>query len=169
MRVWFRLALLVIAVAIAAWIWWPQRGADVGFRLGDMTVTAPWARATPGAIKIGAAYLTLTNRGAAPDRLIGVRSEVAERVELHTNLSTDGMMQMRPLDSVVLPPGQSVRFEPSGLHLMLVNLKAPLQDGSEFPLQVIFERAGTLTVQVKVGAVGAAGAPADDHHDGHHH
>lgn len=167
MRIWFRLALLVVAVAIAAWIWWPQRG-DAGFRLGDMTVTTPWARATPGPVKIGAAYLTLTNRGAAPDRLISARSDVAERVELHTNLSTDGMMQMRPLDSVVLPPGQSVRFEPSGLHLMLINLKAPLQEGSEFALQITFERAGTITVPVKVGAVGSAGMPADGH-AGHHH
>jgi periplasmic copper chaperone A len=167
MRIGIRLALLVVAVAIAAWIWWPQRGADVGFRQGDIVVTAPWARATPGALKIGAAYMTLANRGAAPDRLIGVRSDVAERVELHTNLNQDGMMQMRPLDSVALPPGQAVRFEPSGLHLMLVNLKAPLQEGSEFPLQVTFERAGTLTVQVKVGAIGAADSPANTAH--HHH
>lgn len=169
MRIGIRLALLVVAVAIAAWIWWPQRGTDGGFRQGDIVVTAPWARATPGALKIGAAYMTLANRGATPDRLIGVRSDVAERVELHTNLSQDGMMQMRPLDSVALPPGQAVRFEPSGLHLMLVNLKAPLQEGSEFPLQVTFERAGTLTVQVKVGAVGAAQSPSDTDHTHHHH
>lgn len=169
MRIWVRLGILVVAVAIAAWIWWPQRGGDAGFRQGDMVVTAPWARATPGAIKIGAAYMTLVNRGTAPDRLIGARSDVAERVELHTNMSQDGMMQMRPLDSVALPPGQTVRFEPSGLHLMLVNLKAPLQEGTQFPLQVTFERAGTLEVQVTVGAVGASESPSHENHAGHQH
>ena len=169
MRIWVRLGILVVAVAIAAWIWWPQRDSQVGFRQGDIVVTAPWARATPGAIPIGAAYLTLTNRGTVPDRLIGARTEVAERVELHTNMSQDGMMQMRPVDSVALPPGQTVRLEPSGLHLMLVNLKAPLKEGTQFPLQVTFERAGVLEVQVTVGAVGASESPSHDGHAGHQH
>lgn len=167
MRIGIRLGILLVAVAIAAWIWWPQRGGEVGFRQGDMVVSAPWARATPGTITIGAAYLTLTNRGTAPDRLIGARTEVAERVELHTTMTQDGMMQMRPLDSVALPSGQTVRFEPSGLHFMLVNLKAPLKEGAPFPLQLTFERAGTLEVQVAVGAAGASEAPG--HHAGHEH
>lgn len=167
-RIWVRLGVLVVAVVIAALIWWPRHGDHAEFRKGDIAVTAPWARATPGPIKIGAAYLSLTNRGTAPDRLIGAKSPVAERVELHTNMVQNGVMQMRAVDSVALPSGQTVRFEPSALHFMLVNLAAPLEEGSKFPMQLIFERAGVLDVQVAVGAVGAAASP-DDGHAGRHH
>lgn len=167
MRIWIRLGILVVAVAIAAWIWWPQRSGEIGFRRGDVVVTTPWARATPGPITIGSAYMTLTNRGTAPDRLIGARTDVAERVEVHTTMSQDGMMQMRPVDSVALPPGQTVRFEPMGLHFMLVNLKAPLKEGTRFPLQVTFERAGVLEIEVAVGAVGASESPGHGNHSGH--
>ena len=166
---WVRLGVVALVVVVAAAIWWPRARHGVEFRQGDIVVAAPWARATPGTSKIGAAYMSLTNRGTAPDRLIRARSPVAERVELHTNMSKNGMMQMRPVDSVALQPGQTVRFEPSGLHLMLVNLKAPLEEGSHFPLQVTFERAGVLELQVTVGAVGASESPDDGHagHSGH--
>jgi copper(I)-binding protein len=163
MRIWVRLGILVIALAIAAWIWWPRQDNSMAFRQGDMVVSTPWARATPGTSTIGAAYMGLTNRGTVPDRLIGAQTPVAERAEIHTTMSQDGMMQMRPVDSVALPPGQTVRFEPSGLHFMLVNLKAPLKEGSEFPLQITFEHAGTLTVQVTVGGVGASQPPQEEH------
>lgn len=161
MRVWIRLGIVVVVLAIAALIWRPWRGYDVEFRTGDMTVIAPWARATPGPLKIGAAYMGLTNHGAVPDRLLGAQTPAAERVELHTTISKDGVMQMRPVDSVALPPGQVVRFEPAGLHFMLMNLAAPLKEGSEFIMQLTFERAGVLEVRVAVGAVGAAASPDD--------
>ena len=169
MRLWLRLVFLIASVAIAGLFWFPRGGEQPMFRQGDVVVAAPWARATPGAIKIGAAYLSVTNRGSVPDRLVGARTPVAERVELHTNLSQDGMMQMRPVDSMPLPPGQAVRFEPSGLHLMLVNLAAPLKEGDMFPLQLTFERAGQLEVPVAVGPVGAAESPAHGQMNHHSH
>jgi copper(I)-binding protein len=166
---WVRLGVVALVVVVAAAIWWPRARHGVEFRQGDIVVTAPWARATPGPIKIGAAYMSLTNRGTAPDRLIGASSPVAERVELHTNMSQNGMMKMRPVDSVALPPGRTVQLEPSALHLMLVNLSAPLEEGSHFPLRVTFERAGVLDLQVTVGAVGASESPDAGHsdHSGH--
>lgn len=158
-RLWMGGALLVLVIAAAALLWWPQRDGQAEFRHGDMVVSAPWARATPGALRIGAVYLTITNGGSAPDRLLRAETPAAERVELHINEMRDGVMRMRPVESFVLPPRQAVRFEPSGMHLMLMNLAEPLQQGDRFPMRLIFERAGVLELDVTIGAVGASQAP----------
>ena len=158
----------VAALVIAMLVWRPGDSQAADFHSGEITVTTPWARATPGPLTVGVTYLSLTNRGATADRLIGVKTVAAERVELHSTASEDGVMRMRPLESVALQPGQTLRFDPtSGLHLMLVNLSAPLKEGSEFTMQLTFERAGMIEVPVAVGAVGASDAPADPH-AGHH-
>ena len=170
MKTMLRCGLLVAGLALAWLADWPSPGAAADVRAGEITVTSPWARATPGGLKIGAAYLALTNRGAAPDRLLRAQTTVAERVELHTTVTEDGMMRMRTVDSVAMPPGQTVRFDPAtGLHLMLINLAAPLQQGGSFTLQLTFERAGKIEVPVVIGAVGASNAPDDAAADHSHH
>lgn len=162
MRKLRRRGALAAGLALAALAVWSSPGAAADFRAGELVVSAPWARATPGGIKVGAAYLTLTNRGAKPDRLLGAQTSVAERVELHTTVTENGMMRMRAVDSVAVAPGQTVRFEPAtGLHLMLINLAAPLQQGGTFTLQLTFEQGGKIEVPVAIGGVGAADAPAD--------
>jgi copper(I)-binding protein len=104
-------------------------------KAGDLTVVDPWARATIGSQKVGAAYVTIRNRGKEPDRLVSVRTDVAE---------------MRPVDSVEIPPGGEARLAPRGTHVMLTGLKAPLVAGKSFPLTLEFERAGPVKVEAKV-------------------
>lgn len=123
-----------------------------------------WARATAAGQKVGGAYLTLKG-GSRPDRLIGASAAVAERVELHS-MSMDGdVMRMRQVDAIEVPAGQQVELKPGGLHLMLMGLKQALPAGNRFPLKLRFERAGEVTVEMKVQAAGeAAGGSATHHH-----
>ncbi len=131
-----------------------------------VAVTRPYARATAAGQSVGAGYLTLTNPGAA-DRLLSASAPVSQTVELHT-MSMDGtVMRMRQVDAIELPAGRTVELKPGGLHLMLMGLKAPLAAGSQFPLTLRFEKAGEVTVQVKVEAAGASSAGHGDH--GHKH
>lgn len=158
MRPGSRLALVAAAlsiVAIAAVLLWPRK-ADVEFRKGEIVVTAPWARATPGPARIGVAYMTIANRGSAPDRLLRVETPVAERAELHTTVMQNGVMRMRSVESVALPPGQTVQFAPGGMHMMLIDLIAPLEEGGRFDMRLIFERTGGLDIQVPILGVGVA-------------
>jgi copper(I)-binding protein len=67
------------------------------FRLGDLTVSSPWTRATPGGAKIAGGYLKITNNGSAPDRFVGAKSAEADHVEIHEMSMNDGVMKMRPL------------------------------------------------------------------------
>ena len=140
-----------------------QQGAGK-HELGALTVEAPWARASAGAARTGAAYLRIANDGAEDDRLTGVAAPVAERVELHAHTMSGGVMRMRRVDAVPVPGGESAELKPGGYHVMLIGLRAPLKEGETFPLTLTFDRAGTITVPVAVGSVAARG-PGMKRHD----
>ena len=133
-------------------------------KLGALTVEAAWARASAGAARAGAAYLRIANAGAEDDRLVGVSAPVAERVELHTHSMSDGVMRMRKVHAIPVPGGKSAELKPGGHHVMLIGLRAPLKEGETFPLTLIFDKAGTITVIVAVGSIAARG-PRMKHHD----
>ena len=126
----------------------PQAPAD--FTAGDLAIRKPWSRPTMEGMPMGVAYLVIENRGKTADKLLGATSPVAEGVELHRSAIADGMASMRPVEAVEIAAGATINIEPEGLHFMLVGLKQPLVAGSEFPLELSFEKAGAVTVQVKV-------------------
>ena len=120
-------------------------------KAGDLTIVDPWARATIGSQKVGAAYVTIRNRGTTADRLVGAQTGVAENAALHTStVTTEGVAEMRPVDSVEVPPGGEAKLAPRGTHIMLMGLKAPLVAGKSFPLTLEFERAGAVEVEAQV-------------------
>jgi hypothetical protein len=124
---------------------------------GDITVQSIWARATPPGATTGVIYMTLVNKGAKGDKLIGASTPVAAVAGLHTELMDHGVMKMRALRSVDLKPGGEAVLKPGGTHLMLMGLKHPLATGHDFPITLRFEHAPPITLQVEVGKVGAAG------------
>ena len=114
-----------------------------------------WARATPGAAKSAAIYLTITNNGTAADTLEAVSSPAAEHAGLHEDKMANGVMQMRPVKNLTIEPGKSVVLEPSTYHIMLTGLKAPLKEGQTVPLTLTFDHAGQQQVTAAVAKVGA--------------
>jgi periplasmic copper chaperone A len=130
-------------------------------RAGDLVITQVWGRATPGGSRIGGGYLTVENRGSAPDRLIGGSAEVAGRIEVHEMSMNNGVMTMRPLDNgLSIEPGQTARLAPGGYHLMLFDLKSPLRQGDKVPVTLEFEKAGKVMLSLDVLGIGARG-PVD--------
>lgn len=144
--------LFLAALMLAA----PEAAAE-NFRAGDLTIQQPWARASAGRARVGVAYLTIANGGAAPDRLLGVASPVAQRAALHVTAMEGGIMKMRAVGAVDIPPGETVTLAPGGLHIMLMRLAAPLKRGTAFPLTLTFARAGAVEVTVRVLGPGARG------------
>lgn len=141
--------------------------------VGDLKIDHPFARASAGPARNGAAYMTLHNTGDADDTLVAAAADVSERIELHEHIMDDGVMRMREVDGgIAVPAGGTAVLEPGGLHIMLLGLHAPLLEGESFPLTLTFERAGEVTVDVAVEAPGAMGHTGHDHgggHSGHSH
>ena len=113
-----------------------------------------WSRAAMQG-RIGVVYLTIIDHGAV-DHLTGVSSPLADKAELHESFSEGGVSKMRPVASLALDKDKPVVLAPGGYHIMLMNLKRPLNQGDTFPLTLTFANAGQVTVQVAVQKPGAA-------------
>ena len=134
---------------------------------GAIVVEAPWSRATPGGAKVASGYMRIVNRGSEPDRLIGGTTTVAGRFELHESSTVDGVARMTPVaGGLMIKPGESVELKPGGLHVMLADLKGPLKEGDVISGTLVFEKAGTVAVQYRIGGIGAQSA-GDAHHHQH--
>lgn len=116
------------------------------------SVADAYAPATAGAASVGVVYLELTN-GDRADTLIGAHAPNARAAEIHGTTMEQGMMRMRPVPALPLGRREHVRFEPGGLHVMLLDLAGPLRPGDEFTLVLEFERAGPIEVRVEVRAL----------------
>lgn len=126
-----------------------------------MEVASPWARATAPGQANGAVYAELIDRDGSGDRLLSATAALAARVELHTHLRDgDGVMRMRPVEAIPVPPGGRAGLVPGGLHIMLLDLASPLREGSELPLTLVFARAGAVPVVARIAGAGAMAAPS---------
>lgn len=131
------------------------------YKVGELKIDHPWARATPGAIKTGAVYFSVTAQGDTPDRLIAVETPRAAKAEMHTQVMDGDVMKMRPVSAIEVNPGEPTVLKPGGLHIMLVGLTAPMREKERFPMTLTFEKAGKVEVQIAVEAVGARDAGHD--------
>lgn len=151
----------MIAAVLAALATLPAQAADV--TVGSLKISVPWARATPKGSSVGGGYMTITNTGTAPDRLIGGSSDIAKSFEVHEMKMDGGVMKMRELaGGLEIKPGQTVTLDPSGYHVMFVELKDQLKQGDHFKATLQFAKAGKVDVDFVVEGIGAK-APAGDH------
>lgn len=131
---------------------------------GELEVSGAWARNSPMVATAGAVYLEIANGGEADDALTAasVDASVAGEVEIHETVaampsdggmggaSGEAMMEMRPVDEIAIPAGETVALEPGGYHIMLVELAEPLEVGDEIELTLTFEEAGDVVVTAEV-------------------
>jgi len=149
--------LLAMMAAFACGLACPAVSQTASYKLGDLLIQAPWARATPAGAKVGGAYLKISNNGAQPDRLVGGSLTGAREVEVHEMSTSNNVMKMRHLkDGLEIKPGQTVELKPGGYHLMLTGLSDGLKQGQKVKGSLTFEKAGTVEVEYAVAPVGAA-------------
>ena len=129
------------------------------YELGALTVVHPWSRPTAPGVPVAAGYLTIVNGGTQADALVGASSPRAARIELHQSSFEGGVMRMRPVARIEIPPRATVRLGPNGLHLMMQGLAAPFTNGARVPAVLRFERAGELSVVFRVETPAERGGP----------
>jgi copper(I)-binding protein len=150
----FFLVPLVLASAFVA-----LQASAQEFKAGSLVISQPWSRATAGGAKVGAGYMTITNIGTEPDRLIGGSLPQAGKFEVHEMRMENNVMKMRPISGgLEVKPGQTVKLAPGGYHVMFMQLKEPFKEGEVLKGELVFEKAGKVPVEYKVGAI-AAGMP----------
>jgi len=132
----------------------------------EVKVQNAWARATAPGQAVAGVFMDLS--AERPMSVVGGASPAAERVELHTMSMQEGVMVMRRVPEIRLPAGQTVQLKPGGLHVMLIGLKGPLQEGQTVPLTLQVRDAGGKTGEFAVQAqVRRQGEPAGSMHHRH--
>jgi periplasmic copper chaperone A len=125
-----------------------------------------WSRAAMAG-RTGVVYLTIVDTGA-PDRLVGASAPVARAADLHESFTDHGVTKMRAVAALPVEPGKPVTLAPNSYHIMLTDLKQPLNPGDSFPLTLTFEKAGPVTATVAVQKAGASVPTSHDSMDGVH-
>ena len=100
--------------------------------------------------KNGAAFLTINNADDHDHLLQSVSGDVSDHIEIHSMSMDGGKMEMRKLDALPIPAQGDVALTPSGYHLMLIGLNAPLTLDNNFPLSLHFEDGHVIETSVSV-------------------
>ena len=130
--------------------------AAADYRLGPLQISQPWARATPKGADDGAAYMTVANTGTKAARLSCLSSDASAKCQIHEMSMTGGVMKMRPVEGgLLIKPGQTVTLKPGGFHVMLVDLKAPLQQGKTVEATMQVDGGASVQVAFPIAAIGA--------------
>jgi copper(I)-binding protein len=139
-----------------------------GFQIGDISIQHPYAIPSIAGSSNGAVFFKhIKNAGKETDQLISVRTQVAEKTEIHEMKMDGDVMKMRALTSIDIPAGVEVsvaKGNPNGYHLMLLGLKKPLKDGDKFPVWLTFKKAGVVEVEVWVQLPTEVNKPEEHKH-----
>ncbi|MDO5528164.1 MAG: copper chaperone PCu(A)C [Paracoccus sp. (in: a-proteobacteria)] len=100
----------------------------------------------------GAAFMLIANHGPQSCVLTEVRSDVAERVELHTHQEdAQGVMRMTEIEGgIEIAAGKEAVLERGGDHVMLLGLHAPLAQGDQFTATLDFGDCGEVELDLEV-------------------
>lgn len=147
-----RAGILVLALLGA-----PLACADIVAREG-------WSRATPPRASTAVGYLELTNTGSESRSLLRIVSPASDRVMIHrSSIDHNGVARMWPVGELTLRPGETMRFDPAGFHVMFMNINSPFVAGTKVPLLLLFEDEKEVTVLLEVRPL-VPDAPATTHH-----
>ncbi|HNA29791.1 MAG TPA: copper chaperone PCu(A)C [Thiobacillaceae bacterium] len=113
-------------------------------------VDGPWVRATAPGQKVAGGFMTLT--ADADMVLVGGASPVSKHVELHYMKMDNGVMEMREMKEIPLPKDKAVSLEPGGLHVMFIDLRAPIKPGQKVPLTLRVKGADGKEQKLEVEA-----------------
>ena len=144
------LALLVVALGFG----FAVQAQEV--KVGSIKVDHAYIRATVPGQQVAGGFMKIENKGIA-DQLLSASSPAAGEVQLHEMAMEGSVMKMRQVKDIPVPAGGSVELKPGGLHLMLMNIKAPLAAGESVLVKLKFAKAGEVEVKMPVNAMGQAG------------
>ena len=114
-------------------------------------VSGAWVKTTVPGSSVSAAYLQIKSRTSL--KLVKVASPVAAIVEIHDMKMNGGVMEMKAMDAVDVPAGKVIELKPGGLHIMLMQVKKPINKGDKVPLTLTFEASGKRPMMMKLDAI----------------
>ena len=131
----------------------------------SVSVNKAWVRPTVPGQSVAGAYFDITSK--VPARLVAAKSPISPDVQIHWMQMDGEVMRMREVSAIELPKNKTVSLKPGGYHLMLMQLKKPIQAGETVPLTLVIDTRGKRQT-VKINAL-AQSQGTEGSHDAHDH
>ncbi|MFN4325067.1 MAG: copper chaperone PCu(A)C [Azonexus sp.] len=128
-----------------------------------VAVQDPYVRLAPPNAPATGAFMVIKNQGDKDIKLVKAANPVSKVTELHTHLSEGGVMKMRPVPAIDIKAHGEAVLKPGGLHVMLIDLKAPMKEGDVVPITLTFDDGSSKQVDARVVRPMAAGMPMGEH------
>ncbi|EKE17058.1 MAG: hypothetical protein ACD_10C00643G0004 [uncultured bacterium] len=130
----------------------------------QVSVENPYVRLAPPNAPATGAFMVIKNNGDKAIKILKADNPVSRVTELHTHLNDGGVMKMRPVPGIdIKAKGQAI-LQPGGLHVMMIDLKAPMKEGDVVPITLSFDDGSSKQVDAKVVRPMAAGMPMEHRH-----
>jgi len=153
-----KIAFIIVATFIGGLI---QPAIAGHHKLQKLTVDMATIRAPIPGHSMTAAFLTINNAGKDSCKLTSAGSEFAEKIEFHTHQHVNGMMKMRPVESVEVAANSTLEFKPGGLHLMLFGVKEGQAESADITLGT--DNCGEITFNAPIKSIKSTPAKAMHH------
>lgn len=160
---------LRLSVILSALILLPATGHAAG-----VMAKGGYILQTAGAAKTSAVYLTLMNTGDADAELKDAAVNIDGVTEIHRTVKSGDRMSMQAVDDpLTIPAGGMTQLRPGGLHIMLMNLEAPIRKDGTYAAELTLTGGQILTVPltvlspVELAKTFDAGAMSFDGHQSH--
>jgi hypothetical protein len=152
---------ITFAAALAACL---PLGAWAAGTADNVVVVDPHVRMVPPGAMATAAFMVLKNTGDKDVKLVKAETSAAKVTELHTHLNEDGVMKMRRVPAIDIKAKGEAALEPGGLHIMMIDLKAPLKEGDKVAVTLGFDDGSSKKIEAPVRKP----MPAMDHSEHKH-
>jgi len=116
----------------------------------NLKITDATVRLLPPSVPNTSAYFKIQNTTDQNMVLVSANTEIAQKAELHAHVMQNGMMSMKQQNEVVVPAGETISFQPGGLHVMIFGLKKPLQEGQIVSITLVTKDQKNILVDAKV-------------------
>lgn len=128
-----------------------------------VSVHEPYVRLAPPNAPATGAFMVIRNGGAKDVKVVKADNPASKVTELHTHLNEGGVMKMRPVAGIDVKAGGEAVLKPGSLHIMMIDLKAPMKEGDVVPITLTFDDGSAKQVEAKVVRPMAAGMPMKEH------
>ncbi len=127
----------------------------------NVAVQDPYVRMAPPNAPATGAFMVIRNNGDKDVKVLKADNPASRVTELHTHINDGGVMKMRPVPAIEIKAKGEAVLKPGSLHVMLIDLKAPMKEGDSVPITLTFDDGSSKTVDAKV--VRPVPAPAMEH------
>lgn len=132
-----------------------------------VSVQDAYVRLAPPNAPATGAFMVIKNNGEKDVKVLKADNSASKVTELHTHLNEAGVMKMRPVSAIEIKSKSEAVLKPGGLHIMLIDLKAPMKEGDVVPITLSFDDGSSKVIDAKVVRPTVAPAPMD--HMSHKH